>query len=315
MKMRGAAAVAVALAGAAATLAECRASTEVTLDLETDVPCKNLNGTVISAGRDPESVENAAPFVTTAYGCTNGDDGGSIGTFVLVPGGAKDAPLAVRLVAGVTARAEDCVAGRADAGCVVARRALNYLPHTPLTLRIDLRQDCVDRPCDPMSTCVRGACVSSSIDPNDCRGSGCDERALDAGATDGRYASDDGGTDGEAIDANGCVSFAPPCGGCKPNEYCCSADGSAPRCSPGFPQDDAAACINVGLCSRSAECTIGGTCCLQRAGRFANAYCVGACAAGATLCSNSCDCDGGCKPAVCSALNDLPIYTCGGACP
>src|SRR6185369_3654481 len=54
--------------------------------------------------------------------------------------------------------------------------SLRYSPHQPLDLPISLQQSCLDKPCDPSSTCVNGQCVDAGTT---CSGSSCN--VADAG--------------------------------------------------------------------------------------------------------------------------------------
>jgi hypothetical protein len=89
------------------------------------------------------------------------DDGG-IGTLFVVPSGGFDVDVGIRATLGVTADADQCTPPE-FAGCVVARRSLEYTPHHRLVLPISLTQACVGHPCDPSSTCVGGVCVDAGV--------------------------------------------------------------------------------------------------------------------------------------------------------
>ena len=55
-----------------------------------------------------------------------------------------------------------------DPNCIVARRALRYLPHTPLTVIVEMLSTvCAGRVCDPHSTmtCVEGQCARARRSP------------------------------------------------------------------------------------------------------------------------------------------------------
>jgi formylglycine-generating enzyme required for sulfatase activity len=178
--------VAAAIAPTAVLAAEgCRAPTEVTLALRTDIDCKDFEGAEIRVG-SPEKAELGDP-VTEATTC-NAD--GTIGTLVVVPSGASDAEFEVVVVAG---RAVDPATGckapayaapkkpgaSVEPGCVVARRRMKFLPHTPLKLPIDLRKACIGVTCDVDSTCVNGTCFQATFsDPSACEGDGCGEGSL-----------------------------------------------------------------------------------------------------------------------------------------
>jgi len=145
---------------AAVGLAHCLEPTEITLVLTTDVPCSAVNGAAVAVG--PPGDETRDPAATTTS-C----DGGMLGTLVVVPSGAIDDVVGVRVMLGVGAtQAESCHAPD-FAGCVVARRELGYIRHTPLTLPIELQRACLDDPCDPTSSCVNGQCVDGGVTCDD----------------------------------------------------------------------------------------------------------------------------------------------------
>jgi formylglycine-generating enzyme required for sulfatase activity len=175
-----------------AAAAGCRDPTAVTLDLSTDVACSEVQGTSISVGNEAE-VEGRSPAAITAD-CTNGgtDADNPIGTLVVVPSDDDSDPFAIKVVLGIDVTAEECMAPQYQ-GCVVARRALRFVPHTPLLLPIPMRGACKDVPCTPNTTCVLGRCVDSTIDCT--TPGGCGEDKLTSGAGGG------GGQGGQGGDA------------------------------------------------------------------------------------------------------------------
>jgi hypothetical protein len=153
-------------------LCSCRSPTEIVLDLTTDVPCDKASagGANITVGRF-EELERKPPAATTTA-CTPGVPLNSLGTVVLIPSGADDEPVSVRVVLGVDSPAETCTRTEGIApdytGCIVARRSLRYSPHESLRLPIELRKVCEGHAC-PGQTCVMGSCVASTIpDPAAC---------------------------------------------------------------------------------------------------------------------------------------------------
>jgi alpha-tubulin suppressor-like RCC1 family protein len=235
--------VTVALANAA-----CRGPTEVTLDLSTDIACPSLYGTTVTVGALGE-LERKAP-VATSTSCA---PGGALGDLVVVPSHGLDT-VAVRVVAGVGRDPASCVAPAYGPGCIVARRAIRFLAHSPLRISIPLRSTCEGVVCAEDETCVDGMCVSAVIDdPNKCK-SGCDETALgtvvpDAGAPDSGDAGDgsdaaDGGNDGGGGSADGggpeltrttlAVGYSHSCAFKGPDLFCWGAnsDGQLGSANP-----------------------------------------------------------------------------------
>ncbi len=148
----------------------CRTPTQLTVEVTTDVPCKSGLSTAVAIGRldDPED----KPFATTSGEC-------GVGSVVVVPSGAKDEQLAIRVVMGVDKSPEQCVRDGYKGGCIVARRALRFIPHTELTVKTPMRGVCKDVQCPSAQTCVAGKCLDRTvIDPGLCAGKGCDESAL-----------------------------------------------------------------------------------------------------------------------------------------
>jgi hypothetical protein len=148
--------------GALAAAASCRAPTEVTLVLSTDVPCAMLTGTSITVGTAAD-VETSQP-VTVTNACEPST--GNIGTFVLIPESGSDEAFAVRIVSAVGGLIANCTPPDYT-GCIVARRELAFIPHTPLTLPIEMTAQCLDISCTGsntvVETCSGGTCKSAMV--------------------------------------------------------------------------------------------------------------------------------------------------------
>jgi hypothetical protein len=236
-------AITIAAAALVATSPSCRAPTQIEVRVETDVDCAEARGVAITIGA-PGSFETMAPSTVTTD-CR----GGTIGTIVAVPGGARDAEVGVKIVLGRGVDADACAppayappGAGGDRGCVVARRRLRYLPHTPLVLPIALRRACTGVECDEGSTCFEGACRPADVDPSRCLDpGGCGDDALFGGArppTGGGGASGHGGAGGHGgADGHGGAS-----GGGGPDA---GSDGGGPEpdagAGGGGPQPEAGA--------------------------------------------------------------------------
>jgi hypothetical protein len=169
-----AAALSLGASVAVLALAQCRAATEILLHVTTDAPCAHVETLITKDGRPDGGVR------TTQCDPTGADH--EIGTIVLVPSGAKDAPVTATVYASLGPPVEACAATPVPKDCIVARRSLRFLPHDPLWLEVPMRASCAGVTCDPTSTCARGACVSAEIDPARCVSpGGCDEPAADGG--------------------------------------------------------------------------------------------------------------------------------------
>ena len=150
---------AASLFALASLVAGCRSATEIVLDVRTDVPCASpasWQGIAISVGEPGVDVESRAPVLTTTACPASGE----VGSLVVVPTGAKNAEVGIRVVAGITRKPEDCAANGYD-GCIVSRRTLTYLPHQSEQVVVDLTSDCIGNACDINHTCVDGSCTDT----------------------------------------------------------------------------------------------------------------------------------------------------------
>ena len=181
----------------------CRAPTQITVTITTDVPCERFGGSTLTVGMlGAIETQPATSSKTTCSGA------GHIGTVVIAPSGSKDDLVAMKLVMGIGHSAETCTpANDYQGGCIVARRALHFLPHEDLHVVIGLDATCTDFPCAASETCVDRACRPAVIDDSSkcTRPEGCGDDALrDGGASDGSHGTDGGsGDSGPALDGGG----------------------------------------------------------------------------------------------------------------
>jgi len=186
--------------------ASCLDPTQITLAVTTDVRCDVTKGTSFTGGDEPFATENAAPSSSTSR-CVDGD----VGTLVASPTD-KDGRAVFVITMGVDVPVSECTAAKGYKGCIVQRRSLRYVKHTPLTLPIAMLLLCKDTVCDVNSTCARsGKCVPSEItDPSSCASGDCypegDEpppKPGEDGGPDGPRPPDDGSlTDGNPNDGS-----------------------------------------------------------------------------------------------------------------
>jgi hypothetical protein len=155
--MRRAMFVLLALGAAIGPSLSCRGVTEITVEVATDEPCARVRGTQIVV----MSADRANPHGTVTSDC----DGRSIGSIVLVPSGALDDRVLVEVKTRLDdGGPEDCAEGVAT--CIVARRALRFLPHEPLTIGITMHAACAGKACAPGESCaIDGECHTD--DPTD----------------------------------------------------------------------------------------------------------------------------------------------------
>lgn len=170
-------------------LVACRGATEITVDVSTDLDCSDHAGTTITVGK-----LGALPNIPTTKSIQCGTDK-SIGTLVIIPSAGNDEVVAFQVTTGVGIDPELCGDPKNAAQCIVARRALRFIPHESLRVKVPMRVDCRGVKCDATSTCVHGACIPAAIDDSTrCSGAGCDETALGSGA--------DGGITDAGVDAS-----------------------------------------------------------------------------------------------------------------
>lgn len=212
------------------TLSACREPTEVRVELDTDAKCSDVIGTTITTG-ELEGLELRPPATATSK-CDIAT--GRIGSLVIIPEAEKDGDFAIRIVTGFYKTPEECVEDGYVGGCIVARRALSFIPHTPIELPITLEAACIDVPCEATQTCRRGTCVDAHLpDPTHCTDPlGC-EPGGEAGAGG---APDSGGSSagGSVAGGAGGESGSPPLveAGSPSNGAEGGAGGAAPEPQP-----------------------------------------------------------------------------------
>jgi hypothetical protein len=250
------------------TMASCLDPTQITVDIATDVKCVDTKGTAI-AGGTPGTLELASP-TTSTRDCDNGH----VGTLVSTPSDSKDVDAAFMVVLGVDRPVSECTADNHFKGCIVQRRLIHYVKHTPLNLPITLWLVCKDIECGPDTTCARsGKCVSARItDPASCAAGPCfieGDGPFVPGADGGPDGPvGDGGVDGPKLDADADVIVVDPppladrlyCpnfpNNCDLGTTCCfSHSGSGGRCSPPVVCDPIGDIVMK--CNRRSDCAQG----------------------------------------------------------
>lgn len=144
----------------------CLDPTEALVEISTD-SCADLHSTGITAGL--VGAIETAPYGTTTSVC---DGKGEIGTIVLLPPeGEREAPFAFKVVGSLGLPvAETCKGPEYGPRCIVARRAMRFVPHNPFRIPVHLSQACAGVLCPEAQTCVDGTCRSATVDPTDCEG-------------------------------------------------------------------------------------------------------------------------------------------------
>lgn len=166
------------------TAPSCLAPTQITVVVTTDVDCGIVTKTQTEVAIGTRaSVDQGTGQNVTATMCAGND----VGSIALVPSGATESvAVGVYLSTKLGKPSSACRANTTD--CIVARRVIGYVPHTPLTLPIHLSLSCLNVTCASGQTCVDGKCASDTIDTARCAGGVCGPAALnppgDAGALD-----------------------------------------------------------------------------------------------------------------------------------
>jgi hypothetical protein len=283
----------------------CRAPTQVTLEIRTNADCQNpaaWKGVAIYAGRPGDDVESREPTLITET-C----DRGQVGTLTIVPSGARDEALGLRVVAGLSRKPEDCRAA-SYGGCIVARRAIRFEPGESLSVLIDLTTDCAGLACDATHSCSNGSCVESlgpalAVPPPDAGPSGPLVRCGDNAAqcpTSGDVCCVALNPDGSSRGACVAVKECPPTGLVL---YCDDDSDCRAQAQGGDPADPDVCCVAGAL---SGYCNFGG-------GHASGTQCVprSRCGARVVACEDRKPCanDGLCQ--LNAAQDGLPGYhTC-----
>lgn len=226
--MRGVFAVGVFVAGALVLGTSCREPTQITLVLTTDVDCATVTktSTEIAIG-SRAAITGGTSQNVTANTCAGKD----IGTLAVVPSGTDDVvAIEVRLSTTSGKLSSACRPG--DADCITARRVLSFIPHTPVTLPIDLSIACRGTTCAPLQTCVAGKCVSDTVDTSQCKAGVCGVDTLppvDGGVVDSGPA-DVVSSDACTTCPSGCVDLATSLGNCGE----CGLDCTGGECTNGI---------------------------------------------------------------------------------
>jgi alpha-tubulin suppressor-like RCC1 family protein len=190
--------VALAALGIAAALASCKTASQAQVTVRTNLSYRTGLNMALWASASGRTDANA-PLVQSSEPWL-GD--GNVGDIVVVPGGAPDGALQLRVVLGVGRDARTC--SDADpTGCIVAKRKLAFVPNKQLRVPIVLHLACQGVVCGGDTTCnYLGQCVSSVIEPGACTGA---EGCVVAGdeTIQGTVPSNDGPKDaGPGVDAS-----------------------------------------------------------------------------------------------------------------
>jgi hypothetical protein len=150
---------------AAALFASCKDATQVNVVLRTNVPYATGAGVAVWSSRSgavgTPLAESTEPWLAD----------GEVGNVVVTPGDAsKESALTVRVAMGLRGkRAAECTDDGDLKGCIIARRKLAFVPHTPLKVPVVLYLACEGVKCAADTTCsYLGQCVPAQVDPAAC---------------------------------------------------------------------------------------------------------------------------------------------------
>ncbi len=169
-----------------AGLGACLGPTEITLDVTTNVDCATgLREVDIYIGKRGEAFTSPSAVASKCEDPTND----RVGTLVVLPS-KIDETVDIAVVAVLTG-ATACTPDSTDSHCIVAKRSLGYISHTPLELPIFLDANCAGVSCPDNQTCSapngKPTCVD---DTPTCSSSGgtATSCGLDGGAGDATIA-------------------------------------------------------------------------------------------------------------------------------
>lgn len=142
----------------------CRTPTQVTVELRTigGLTCAQVKGVGIVVARNAEEAEAKMAFDTLSAQVPReqcGADPRLLGTLVITP---SDGTGAIIVRARISDAPDATCKPPTYKGCIVSRRAFAFIDNAAVTLPISLEQSCLDVPCDVVSSCRTGKCVSSN---------------------------------------------------------------------------------------------------------------------------------------------------------
>ncbi|MBX3215639.1 MAG: hypothetical protein KF850_26615 [Labilithrix sp.] len=273
--------------------ASCRTATQIIVEVSAD-ECARIRTTDVAVAGDETTLATKSVSDASRVGCAAPPE---VGKVVLVPDGADDADVVIRIVSGLDKPASTCREG--DDGCIFARRRARFVPNEIVKVSVVMSLTCqrvvcaAGESCDPLT----GRCKALT--------NGVDDPAPLPDAGDG-----DAGTipgDGGACDATGCVFE------CNGPRQC-----HRPQCQPGLPciircnAPDACADIDCGAASTCrVDCNVDNACKGKKAiacgtGSSCTVACKTKKACGSDV---SCTCNGECA-VTCADKCDPRNVTC-----
>ncbi len=150
----------------------CQEPTEAIVEISTDAACADVDGTGINAGLldglDKPKFDTTTSLCKSDDKSDDAESDSEIGDIVLVPEDDKTAPFAFKIVTSVGGPLDSCLGDTVGPTCIVARRAMRFVPQTPFTVPVPMRQVCAGVACPIDQTCVDGICKSATVNPESC---------------------------------------------------------------------------------------------------------------------------------------------------
>jgi hypothetical protein len=187
----------------------CRAPTQAMVTVTTTGPCSELGDVAIVATGDPATSESRVAGGFYAAQTKQCDAANTVGSLVVTPGGSRAVVIVITALPGQ--QLSTCTPPDYK-GCIVARRAFSFIDNLTLDIPIPLEEDCRNVPCDAVTTCKKGVCLSAEVacDGSDCRlqgelpdgGIAPDAEVFVEGSTDHDSSSTEGGPNDSGMDAS-----------------------------------------------------------------------------------------------------------------
>lgn len=210
--MKGVGLVAVGTLFAAIGVNGCQSSTNLRLEISTNVASAPGTRVALYAATSRNLEDGEAP---QALVDTWGTDG-LVGTLAVIPAaGLEKSEVNVRIVLAVGRDPSTCTLSTPEnQGCIVARRRILFVDNRSLTIPVRLLASCFGSLCSAQTTCVgSGICADARVDPIACAERNLcavdESTASDAGGASDAQRSDGGApTDGGGVAATGLTPCA-----------------------------------------------------------------------------------------------------------
>lgn len=154
-------------------LTQCAPPTALTVEVYSELSCADGPSVLLFGAPSLAELPSQGPSSQATRCVDVGDGTTDRGSVVVVSSSGSEGQVAFAVA---TKRGAPDASGclQNAQGCIVAKRQFTFLPRTPLTMRVDLRQSCLDVACTGDTTCARGACVPATVAPSACT-TRCDE--------------------------------------------------------------------------------------------------------------------------------------------